>query len=138
MRALSIQQPWAWLIVNGYKDCENRSWATNVRGAFAVHAGKKFDAEGYEWVQDFRPDIEMPEPAAFQFGGIVGSAVITDCITEPEGQEAEWFSGPFGFVLDEGQPSEFVPLRGQLGFFAVPDDSVRPLGERVAPSEAKP
>lgn len=24
MKCLSIQQPWAWLIVNGFKDIENR------------------------------------------------------------------------------------------------------------------
>ena len=27
MRVISIRQPWAWLIVNGYKDVENRTWA---------------------------------------------------------------------------------------------------------------
>ena len=30
--ALSIRQPWAWLIVNGYKDIENRDWKTHYRG----------------------------------------------------------------------------------------------------------
>ena len=30
--ALSIQQPWAWFIVNGYKDVENRTWSTKFRG----------------------------------------------------------------------------------------------------------
>ncbi|WP_229215634.1 ASCH domain-containing protein [Duganella sp. CY15W] len=40
MKALSIRQPWAWLIVNGYKDIENRSWSTNVRGKVLVHASK--------------------------------------------------------------------------------------------------
>jgi hypothetical protein len=28
-KAISICQPWAWLIVNGYKDIENRIWASN-------------------------------------------------------------------------------------------------------------
>lgn len=37
MKALSIQQPWAWLIVNGYKDVENRDWNTKFRGRFYVH-----------------------------------------------------------------------------------------------------
>ncbi len=31
-RALSLKQPWAWLVVKGYKDIENRSWSTNHRG----------------------------------------------------------------------------------------------------------
>ena len=31
-KAISIRQPWAWLIVNGYKDVENRIWPANLRG----------------------------------------------------------------------------------------------------------
>lgn len=38
MKALSIRQPWAWLIANGYKDIENRSWRTNYRGPVLIHA----------------------------------------------------------------------------------------------------
>jgi hypothetical protein len=38
VKALSIRQPWAWLIANGHKDIENRSWNTNYRGAFLIHA----------------------------------------------------------------------------------------------------
>ena len=39
MKALSVHQPWAWLIVNGIKIVENRSWSTEFRGRFLVHAG---------------------------------------------------------------------------------------------------
>jgi|ERR1039458_8111645 hypothetical protein len=39
LKAISIRQPWAWLIVNGYKDVENRIWAANVRGRVLIHAG---------------------------------------------------------------------------------------------------
>lgn len=38
MKALSIRQPWAWLILHGGKDIENRSWNTNFRGRFLIHA----------------------------------------------------------------------------------------------------
>ncbi len=38
LRVLSLRQPWAWLIVNGYKDIENRSWRTNHRGPLLIHA----------------------------------------------------------------------------------------------------
>ncbi len=31
-----------------------------------------------------------------------------------------WFVGPYGFVLDKPEALPFVPLTGQLGFFAVP------------------
>jgi hypothetical protein len=36
MKALSIRQPWASLIVAGYKDIENRSWRTSYRGSHRV------------------------------------------------------------------------------------------------------
>lgn len=45
MKALSILQPWAWLITAGHKDIENRRWWTNYRGPFLIHAGKKWGAE---------------------------------------------------------------------------------------------
>jgi len=40
MRALSVKQPWAWLIVNGYKKIENRNWPTSFRGRIYIHAGR--------------------------------------------------------------------------------------------------
>ena len=38
-KVLSIRQPWAWLILHGGKDVENRNWATKVRGRVLIHAG---------------------------------------------------------------------------------------------------
>jgi hypothetical protein len=38
LRALSLRQPWAWLVANGYKDIENRSWRTNHRGRAASYS----------------------------------------------------------------------------------------------------
>ena len=45
MKALSIQQPWAWMILYGTKRVENRTWATSFRGPFLIHAGLKADRE---------------------------------------------------------------------------------------------
>lgn len=42
--ALSIRQPWAELILSGRKAIEVRSWTTDYRGEFWVHAGKSVDA----------------------------------------------------------------------------------------------
>ncbi len=43
MLALSIRQPWAYLIASGIKTIENRSWPTKHRGPFIIHASKLFD-----------------------------------------------------------------------------------------------
>jgi hypothetical protein len=42
-KAITVRQPYAWLIVNGFKTVENRSehesrWS--FRGPLAIHAGK--------------------------------------------------------------------------------------------------
>jgi hypothetical protein len=113
-RALSIQQPWAWLIVNGFKPIENRDWQTQVRGMIGIHAGQKFDREGYDWVRREFPQIEMPQPAAFQRGGIVGRARIVDCVGE---HDSPWFIGKYGFLLADAEPLPFRACRGMLGFF---------------------
>lgn len=40
MKALTISQPFASLIADGEKICENRTWPTNYRGTLLIHAGK--------------------------------------------------------------------------------------------------
>ncbi len=113
MKALSIKQPWAWLIVQGYKDIENRAWKTAFRGRFLVQAGLKFDHAGYQTILD-QFDIPLPRVDAFERGGVVGAAVIMDCVDH---SDSPWFEGPYGFILKDPQPLPFTPLRGQLGFF---------------------
>src|ERR1700748_2221347 len=43
--ALSIQQPWAELIMSGRKTIEVRTWWNEYRGPLWIHVGKKADAE---------------------------------------------------------------------------------------------
>jgi hypothetical protein len=120
MRALSIQQPWAWLIVNGYKDVENRSWPTSRRGPIYVHAGKKIDKDGYEWIQMMFPQIPLPDPKELETGGLVGTVSIVNCVKQ---LQSKWFSGPYGFVLELGKPIKFRPYLGKLSFFHVDAES---------------
>ncbi len=115
VKALSIRQPWAWLIANGCKDIENRTWRTKFRGEFFVHAGKKFDSEGYDWVTS-EMNIALPGKEEFERGGIVGRAEIVDCVSQ---FESPWFSGPFGFVVRNAETAAFHACRGRLGFFDI-------------------
>lgn len=116
MKALSIRQPWAWLVVNGYKPIENRPRPLKYRGRILVHAGKKFDLEGYRFVRANFPDIQMPRLEEFQLGGFVGSVEITDCVAQ---SESRWFFGPYGYVLENAETMPFAPYKGQLGLFTV-------------------
>jgi len=46
MKALTLYEPWAWLVLHGWKEVETRSWHTDYRGLLAIHAGKKRDVDG--------------------------------------------------------------------------------------------
>src|SRR3990167_9411398 len=52
MKALSIRQPWAWLILHAGKDIENRGWPTSFRGRFLIHASKGMTRAEYELADD--------------------------------------------------------------------------------------
>ena len=67
MKALTIKEPWASLIINGYKKYEFRSWKTNYRGKILIHAGK-----GRDNISIFNLD--------YGYGEIIGEAEIIDCI----------------------------------------------------------
>lgn len=49
MKAITIKQPFAELIVSGIKDIENRTWTTEYRGELAIHASKQAAAP-QEWL----------------------------------------------------------------------------------------
>lgn len=120
MKALSIQQPWAWLIVNGYKDIENRDWPTRYRGPVLIHAGKKIDTLALTWLKQHEARILPPGiavPLNLDTGGVVGRATIADCVTA---SPSKWFEGKYGFVLADAARLPLQPLRGQLGLFEVP------------------
>jgi ParB/RepB/Spo0J family partition protein len=121
VRALSIRQPWAWLIVQGHKPVENRDWSTSYRGPLLIHAGKvmakRYHAEASALVLD-RFGIEVPGIEQLQRGGVVGAARLVDCVSE---SDSPWFDGDCkGFVLAEPMVLPFHACKGALSFFNVP------------------
>ena len=127
--ALSIRQPWAWLIVNGFKDIENRDWPTHFRGEMLVHAGQTLSRRDYnETVEDLQlMGLYPPGLPAYdhlQRGGLVGWTRVVDCV---EQHPSPWkMPGGYGFVLRDSRPIPFVPFKGRLGFFNVPREALQP------------
>lgn len=124
MKALSIRQPWAWLIVHGYKPIENRTWNTHHRGSFLVHAGQGFDRDAYRRLPTLFPEIKLPAIEAFERGGIVGQVDLVDCLPpHSEGrlspQDRRWYQGAYGFRVANAKPLPFRPMKGKLSFFEV-------------------
>lgn len=121
MRALSIRQPWAWLVVNGYKDIENRTWSARFRGRIYVHAGLRVVADDYPEQREYVTEAGIIIPPGLPKGAIVGEVTITGCAAA---SDSPWFCGPYGFTLADPLVYEIpVPYPGRLGFFPVDEAS---------------
>ncbi len=112
--ALSLRQPWAWLIVNGVKDIENRSWRTHHRGPLLIHAS--LSAGGYtediEWVERKH---RISVPRELDTGGIVGVVELRDCV---ESHRSKWFEkGNFGWVMANPRRLRFRRCNGAVRLF---------------------
>jgi len=119
VKALSIRQPWAWLILHAGKDVENRTWATHFRCRVLIHASKGMTRQEYDEACWFMGELDidysaMPLFGELERGGIVGEVEIVDCVTE---SDSPWFAGPHGFVLRNAKSLPFQPCKGALGFF---------------------
>ncbi|MEP3114129.1 ASCH domain-containing protein [Nisaea sp.] len=139
MKALSIQQPWAEAIVRGYKPVENRTWFTGYRGPLLIHAGQKWDKDGETFILDHLGRTEettlLLKSAGERRGGIVGRAMLTDCVIR---HDSPWFFGKYGFVIEYPEAfADIIKCRGHLSLFNVTSDIRAALpsmaGRAVAP-----
>ena len=72
MKVITIKQPWASLIANGYKVYEFRTWNTKYRGDILIHAGKGIDKKSMDLFKDYGID--------FPLGCIIAKAKLTDSV----------------------------------------------------------
>ncbi len=146
MKALSIKQPWAWLICAGYKDIENREWriGRNPRhGPYStrdvdnftiplperiyVHAGKLPEITKDTIASILRilnnrqvAEFMLPLGVFSPLQAFALGAIIgeVDIVDCVTESLSPWFVGKYGFVLTN--PILYkkpIPCRGKLGFF---------------------
>ena len=72
MKVLTIKEPWASLIIDGYKKYEFRSWKTNYRGKILIHAGLSLEKDMLKRFENYNLDCKC--------GFIIGEADLVDCI----------------------------------------------------------
>lgn len=123
MKAFSVAPTWAWLIVTGQKQVENRTWSTRHRGAIMVHANKsqKQDRAARKWCKD--RGIEVPDK--LPMGAIVGSVEILDVVDydpellfdEFELRHDRFAFGPKCWILRAATKSTPIPCKGKQGLF---------------------
>lgn len=122
MKALSLKQPWAELILQDRKTIEIRKWNTRFRGRFLIHAS----------LQPNKGQLERFGIVSPQLGSIVGEAELVDVImyATKEAFDADFdkhlattyvFDKKlYGFVLKNVKRVTPKQLKGRLNFFEVP------------------
>ena len=115
MKALSLKQPYAELIVSGKKKIELRKWNTKFRGEFLVHASKV-------------PDENAMKKSGFgelPLGKIVGKATLIEVkkynnkefIKDKDLHLAGSDFSDYGFVLENVSRINEISCKGKLGFW---------------------
>ncbi|OGJ12950.1 hypothetical protein A3K82_01640 [Candidatus Pacearchaeota archaeon RBG_19FT_COMBO_34_9] len=116
MKALSLKQPFAELILQGKKKIELRKWNTGFRGEFLIHASKIPNEKA---MKEFGFD-KLP------CGFIVGKANLVSVKKYKNEEEhrkdkdkhlASSLWGDYGFILENAERISPIPARGSLGFW---------------------
>lgn len=151
IRALTVIQPWAHLIVHGPKRVENRDWPPHGMAAgdyLAIHAGKKVDADCWAGAVDTALaadllgslpllDDLLKVPArqrgerfgqrrayverACAYSAVVGVARLAGVERANPGGDPWWF-GSVGWRLEDVVAIEPVPCPGKQGLWELPPE----------------
>lgn len=120
--AISVRQPWAWALIYGGKDVENRVKRAITLGRIdqhkrlAIHASRGMTRSEYESAASFMDTIGVhaPRPDQLERGSIIGSVHVTG-ITKSS--DSPWFFGPWALCVTNAEACDPIPVSGQLGAF---------------------
>ncbi len=138
MKAISLLQPWASLVVMGVKTIETRSWETKYRGPILIHASQGKAGSIFADKNPFKKYI--PNFKKLPFGEIVGQASITEIIrtenlnmsdeiinrlTMEEKAFGDYSEGRYPWILnDHLQFKNPIHARGTLSIWEYPGDII--------------
>jgi ASCH domain len=121
LKALTIREPWAELILRGRKPFELRTRRTKYRGPLVIHAAAKVD----DWdARHFGLNPEKLTTSAF-----VGFAILSDVRPHTRADARllkktrggyGWFPHNHAWVLTKAPRISPVKAKGQLSLFDVP------------------
>lgn len=137
MRALTVRQPWAWSLIFGGKDVENRDWAPplSLTGdlfdprplRILIHAGLVVD----QAAAHPHPDMDMPDPRTLPRGVTYGLVTVATwhASSACRGICSPWAEADaaFHWEITDPQPVEPMPVRGALQLWRCDDNLIRPI-----------
>ena len=103
MKALSVKQPWAWMIALGKKMIETRTWYTKYRGPILIVSskGRMKKIVGEEFAKRFGVMVTLH----LKYGMALCKANLVDCrpMTVEDQSEAgcEIYDGAYSWVLED-------------------------------------
>jgi hypothetical protein len=142
MKAISLWQPWASLVVHGVKKIETRDWQpprSLIGKRIAIHAAK---LDRYDPLMLAPPFLGLLEEDELPHGAIVGTVKLSSCIRMTptniadfqerrplEVQLGDWQPGRYAWVLKQPRICrEPIMWRGSQGFFPVDLEALRSVG----------
>ncbi len=151
IKALSIKQPYAGLIMAGIKNVENRSWFTNYRGPLAIVSTKNPDA--MKWWGPMRErckrlGVEFPEELCQVNASVLGIVdfqylvyiderghEVTDHPTLALDQVATWWNSDYdmvGFIFEHPRLLKTpIPISGRLGLYNLAPEVIAKIIEQM-------
>ncbi len=129
IKALTISQPYASMIMRGEKWIENRVWETNYRGRLAIHAGK---GKQYLSTQEL---ANYPTSRIIAIGQLVACVSLDEICrqcadpatrnqfipgtryTWDDAETHEHAEGPFCWILDDVKRVVYVEISGKQGLW---------------------
>ncbi len=135
MKAISLLQPWATLVVRGFKTIETRNWGTKFRGPILIHASQGKAGSIFALEPHFKKYI--PDFTKLPFGAIIGQATITNVVsvehlemtddminrlTMEEKAFGDYSEGRYALILEDYlQFDNPIPARGTLSIWEYPN-----------------
>lgn len=120
--AITLIQPWAWLVINGYKTYENRSRNIAAPGLYYVHAGKTLKTDDWNAAMVVagrnlhREEVALiPPMEEIETGGIIGVMELGSWCASMSPND--WSFGPGYRIKWAAVSAEITPCRGYLGVF---------------------
>lgn len=129
IKAITVQQPWAYCIAAGFKPEENRGWTTKYRGPLAIHAGKTVDEASIRMVKEMldemgasTPETRAPHDHLKATGAVVAIVDLTGICTDSGRCHCSMWAavGQNHWKLANVRPfAEPVPARGAQGLWDI-------------------
>mgnify|MGYP000099681018 CR=1 FL=1 len=119
MKIITIKQPWAHLIAEGFKDIENRAWKTDFRGKLGIHVGKSMTDINDSLIVKLIEREHIPLPSIESLKNQQGFIIATVDLTRIERDSTNFWAipGQFHWKLESPQKIEPVAAIGKLGLW---------------------